>query len=93
MKIHQKIDNFVADFCWNNLPGDQLWSNNFLECALGGAKIAEDKNKKTILDLLNKYRSWLSEETIAKLGRSSNFKRETELRAKIEVLQEILNKK
>lgn len=91
--MYSKLDAFVSDFCWDNLPGDQLWSNNLLICALGGAKIAEKENKKRILDLLNKYRSWLSEETTAKIGRSSNFKRETELRAKIEVLQELLNKK
>ena len=92
-KLENKIEEFVSNYCWNNLPGDVFWSNDFYKCVLGGVKIAEKENKKRILDLLNKYRSWLSGETTTKLGRSPDFKRETELRAKIEVLQEILNKK
>lgn len=53
---------------------------------------AEKEFKKKIRDYYNKYNSWLKEETSPKLGRSPNFKRETELRAKVDCLKEILNK-
>lgn len=44
--------------------------------------------EKVLLDELNKYRSQHSEETQSKLGRGNpNFKRETELLAKIELLK------
>lgn len=58
-----------------------------------GYKSAEKEFKKKIRDCYNKYNSWLKEETSSKLARSPNFKRETELRAKVEVLQQLLNEK
>jgi hypothetical protein len=57
-------------------------------------KLREKEDKKQILDLLNKYRSWLQQETQCKMGRGNpNLIRETELRAKINVLEELLKTK
>ena len=48
--------------------------------------------KKKLKDEYNKYNSWLQQETSSKLDRSPNFKRETELRAKVELLKELIEK-
>jgi hypothetical protein len=50
---------------------------------------AQKEFKKKILDNLNKYRSWLADETRCKMGRNPNFARELELRSKIEILKEL----
>ena len=55
-------------------------------------KFAEKQIKQQILDLKNKYKSHLQEETNCKIGKNINFVRETELKAKISVLIEIENK-
>lgn len=47
---------------------------------------------KLLRDQLNKYKSWYKEETQSKLDRSPNFKRETELLAKIELLKDLQKK-
>ena len=60
---------------------------------IAGANSAEKQIKQKLLDLKNKYKSELREETYSKMGkRSPNFKRTTELIAKIELLIEIENK-
>lgn len=52
---------------------------------------AKKEFKKEILDNLNKYRAQLQQETQCKMGRGNpNLIKETELRAKIKVLQELL---
>ena len=48
--------------------------------------------KQQILDLKNKYKSHLQEETNCKIGKNINFVRETELKAKISALIELENK-
>ena len=55
-------------------------------------KFAQKEIKQQILDLKNKYKSHLQEETNCKIGKSINFVRETELKAKISVLIEIEKK-
>jgi hypothetical protein len=50
------------------------------------------ENKKQILDLLNKYKSWYADETRCKMGRSPNYQRELELKNKIDILIELQNK-
>lgn len=60
---------------------------------LAGFSAKEEIIKQKLKDSYNKYNSWLKEETSSKLARSPNFKRETELRAKVEVLQQLLNEK
>jgi hypothetical protein len=52
------------------------------------------EDKKQILDALNKYKSWYKQETQCKMGRGNpNLIRETELRAKIEILKELYDSK
>ena len=50
------------------------------------------KTFKIILDLKNKYKSHLQEETNCKIGKNINFVRETELKAKISMLIELESK-
>jgi len=57
-----------------------------------GIKESEVIIRQTILDLKNKYKSHLQQTTQCKLGRTPNFKYETELRAKIQVLTELEKK-
>ncbi len=47
---------------------------------------------KVLRDSLNKYKSWHAQQTVTKLDRSPNFKYETELLAKIELLKELQKK-
>lgn len=51
-----------------------------------------NKTEKILKDLYNKYNSWYQQQTQTKLGRTPNFKYETELLAKIDLLQEIKKK-
>ena len=48
--------------------------------------------KQQILDLKNKYKSHLQEETNCKIGKNINFVRETEIKAKISTLIELEKK-
>lgn len=57
-----------------------------------GKKFAQKEIKQKILDLKNKYKSHLQEETNCKIGKNINFVRETELKAKISVLTELEKK-
>ena len=57
-----------------------------------GYKFAQKQIKQQILDLKNKYKSHLQEETNCKIGKNINFVRETELKAKISTLIELENK-
>lgn len=50
------------------------------------------KTEKILLDELNKYRSWYADQTVKKLGRTPDFKVETELLAKIELLKDLQKK-
>lgn len=52
-------------------------------------KFREKQIKQQILDLKNKYKSHLQEETNCKIGKNINFVRETELKAKISALIEL----
>lgn len=57
-------------------------------------KFRAKEDKKHILDLLNKYRSWLQQETQCKMGkRSPNFARELELKSKISILKGVYDSK
>lgn len=53
---------------------------------------AQKQLKQQILDLKNKYKSHLQEETNCKIGKNINFVRETELKAKISTLIELEKK-
>ena len=53
---------------------------------------AQKQIKQKILDLKNKYKSHLQEETNCKIGKNINFVRETELKAKISVIVELEKK-
>lgn len=58
-----------------------------------GFSAHEKVTEKLLRDQLNKYKSWYKEETQSKLDRGNpNFKRETELLAKIELLNELKKK-
>lgn len=53
---------------------------------------AQKQIKQQILDLKNKYKSHLQEETNCKIGKNINFVREIELKAKISALIELESK-
>jgi hypothetical protein len=55
-----------------------------------GYNLAGKDIRNKLRDEYNKYNSWLQQETQGKIGRSPNFKRETELRAKVELLKELI---
>ena len=55
-------------------------------------KFREKQIKQQILDLKNKYKSHLQEETNCKIGKNINFVREAELKAKISVIVELEKK-
>ena len=53
--------------------------------------LAAQENKKQILDELNKYRSWLQQETQFKVGKGNpNLMREIGLRSKIDILKRLI---
>jgi len=59
-----------------------------------GYKFREKEIKKKLKDEYNKYNSWLQQETYFKIGRGNpNLIRETELRAKVELLKQLMDKK
>ena len=52
---------------------------------------AEKEIKKKLKDEYNKYNSWLQQETYFKIGKGNpNLIRETELRAKVELLKQLM---
>lgn len=56
-------------------------------------KFAEKELKQKLKDSYNKYNSWLQQETQFKIGKGNpNLIRETELRAKVELLKELIEK-
>ena len=55
-------------------------------------KLCEKQIKQQILDLKNKYKSHLQEETNCKIGKNINFVKTTELKAKISTLIELEKK-
>lgn len=58
-----------------------------------GYNLAEKEIKQKLKDEYNKYNSWLQQETYFKIGRGNpNLIRETELRAKVELLKELMEK-
>lgn len=57
-----------------------------------GFSAHKKETRKILLDELNKYRSWYQQQTVKKLGRTPNFKYETELLAKIELLKDLQKK-
>lgn len=78
----------VACFCGKNeiLPED-IWN----EDKKIQVKIAI-KYHKSIQDLLDKYKSWLQEEKVPKLGKTISQEKVIDLTARIEVLEELKNK-
>ena len=91
-KTLNKIEQFVSQYCWDNLPGDDTWSNNFHSCALGGAEIAEKELKQKITDLYNKYNSQHQQLTQFKLDKTVNQDYRIKVEAKLDVLEELKNK-
>lgn len=87
----KEIEQFTHKYCWENLPGDQTWSNNFYDCALGGYEIAQKESKKEIKDKYNHYNSKLKEATKTKLDRRDRTEYVIKLEAKVELLKEMMN--
>ncbi len=59
---------------------------------INGFAARKEIEQKVIMDNLNKYRSWLSQEETPKLDKTANYERITSYRAYIEVLEELKNK-
>jgi len=55
-----------------------------------GYKLCEKEIKQKLLDKLNHLRSDYQQQTQSKLGRTSNFKYETELQAQITLLKKLM---
>lgn len=90
--MKNELERFTSNYCWENLQGNETWSNNFHNCTVGGAEIAQKYFKKIVLDMLNKHRSYLSELVKVKLDKTLNLEKIELQKARVEVLQEILNK-
>ena len=60
---------------------------------LAGFSAKEEIIKQKLKDSYNKYNSWLQQETQFKIGKGNpNLIRETEIRAKFELLKELIEK-
>lgn len=59
---------------------------------MDGFSAKQKQTDKILLDTLNKYRSYLSNEETPKLAKTANFERITSYKAYIEVIQEIMKK-
>jgi hypothetical protein len=57
-----------------------------------GFSARKEIEQKILTDTLNKYRSWLSQETSAKLTKTANYERVVSYKAYIEILEELKNK-
>lgn len=90
--MKNELERFTSNYCWENLQGNETWSNNFHNCTVGGAEIAQKHFKKIVLDMLNKHRSNLSELTKVKLGKTLNLEKIELQKARVEVLIELYNK-
>jgi len=91
--LKQSKDQLALSYYKEHIEGVPLTQDEVVGAFLVGFNSAEKEFKKQLRDLKNKYKSWLQQETQSKFGkRSPNFKRETELLAKIELLEEIEKK-
>lgn len=62
------------------------------EFYIDGYNSAKKEIKKKLKDEYNKYNSWLQQETQFKIGKGNpNLIRETELRAKVELLKSLID--
>jgi len=91
-KLENELERFTSNYCWENLQGNETWSNNFHACTIGGAEIAQKYFKKIVLDILNKHRSDLSELTKIKLGKTLNLEKIELQKARVEVLENLYDK-
>ncbi len=62
------------------------------EAFIAGFSARKEIEQRILTDTLNKYRSWYQQQTQNKMNRTPNFKYETELLAKIELLKYLQNK-
>ena len=93
-----KLSDYT-DHKWNILIEDikydlQMVKNQYYDDLKqhSAYKFREKQIKQQILDLKNKYKSHLQEETNCKIGKNINFVKETELKAKISTLIELEKK-
>lgn len=86
-KTELKIEQFVSDYCWNNLTGDQTWSNNFYSCALEGYEIAQKQFKKVLRDKYNHLSSQLKTVNTPKLDKTVNQELRIKLENQIELIK------
>ena len=91
MKNKEKLVRKYLEDCYGDFV-DDYDTNDVSEHFTYGLEIAQKQIKQQILDLKNKYKSHLQEETNCKIGKNINFVRETELKAKISTLIELENK-
>lgn len=89
-KTKNEIEQFVHQYCWTNSPGDETWSNNFYDCALGGYEISQKEFKKKLIDKLNQYKSNLQQEKHIKLTKTINQDKVRELEIRIETIKDLM---
>ena len=94
---YNKITDY-GDHKWNILIEDikydlqEVKKNYYEDLRMSpGYNLAQKEFKNTLRDEHNKYKSWLQQQTQGKIGRSPNFKIETELRAKVECIKELID--
>ena len=90
--MKQTKEQLAEKYAKEGVEIDIPYSNGLYYGFLEGFNSSEEKIKKHIKDLKNKYGSWLSTEQGAKLGKIQNQEEVLKLKAKLELLTEIEKK-
>lgn len=84
--------NKAIEYYKEHVEGVPLTQDEVIQSFVEGFLCAENKTKKVLKDTLNKYKSYLQQETRPKLHRTPNFEKEVSYRSYIEILEEVINK-
>lgn len=85
-KTKNEIEQYVHKYCWENLSGNQTWSNTYYDLVMVGYDFAE----KGIKDKLNHYKSRLKELKTEKLSKRIDEEKIKELEIRIDTLNQLI---
>lgn len=85
-------DNTGEEFTTTELDEGNLKSIHHSWVIDRNPRQKENKTEKILIDLKNKYKSWLNEEKVTKLVKTPNYIREVTLQSKIDLIEEIQKK-
>lgn len=86
------MKNKAIEYYKKHVEGVPLTQDEVIESFCSGFLCREKEVKKVLNDTLNKYKSYLQQETRPKLGRTPNFEKEVSYRAYIEAIEEVIKK-